>query len=109
MNKSSNSVQVFWVSLGSLFSFGFGIVSSMILSRYFSKGDYGTYKQVIYIYSSLLTIFTLGLPRAYSYFLPRVKTSEGKHLIDKINRVFLLLGIVFSVMLFWGSGLISEK
>lgn len=72
----------------------------MILSRYFDKGDYGTYKQVIYVYSTLLTIFTLGLPKAFSYYLPRVPLNEAKNLINKITNLFYLLGGIFSILLF---------
>ena len=100
MANTSNTQQAFWVGIGSLFSFGFTIVSSMILSRYFDKGDYGTYKQVIYVYSTLLTIFTLGLPKAFSYYLPRVPLNEAKNLINKITNLFYLLGGIFSILLF---------
>ena len=100
MKERSNTVQTFWVSLGSLFSFGFAIVSSMIFSRYFLKEDYGTYKQVMYVYNTLLTVFTLGLPRAYSYFLPRVKETQAKSLIKRITNLFFLLGAIFSILLF---------
>lgn len=98
--NDNNSKQAAWVALGSLFSFGFGIVSSMILSRYFDKGDYGTYKQVLYVYETLLTVFTLGLPRAFSFFLPRVEMSMAKDLINKITRLFFILGLCFSILLF---------
>jgi O-antigen/teichoic acid export membrane protein len=98
--NNNNTIQAFWVSIGSLFSFGFTLISSMILSRYFLKEDYGTYKQVIYVYSTLLTIFTLGLPKAFSYFLPRVPLNEAKNLIKKLTNLFFLLGSVFSVLLF---------
>lgn len=106
-NNTSNTQQAFWIALGSLFSFGFGIVSSMILSRYFSKEDYGTYKQVIYVYSTLLTVFTLGLPKAFSYFLPHVPENEAKSLIKKITNLFFLLGAVFSIILFFASDYIA--
>jgi O-antigen/teichoic acid export membrane protein len=99
-NNDSNTVQAFWVSIGSLFSFGFTLVSSMILSRYFLKEDYGTYKQVLYVYTTLLSVFTFGLPRAFSYFLPRVALNEAKNLIKKLTNLFFLLGAVFSVLLF---------
>ena len=98
--NTSNTQQAFWVGIGSLFSFGFTIVSSMILSRYFDKGDYGTYKQVLYVYGTLLTVFTLGLPKAFSYYLPRVPLNEAKNLISKITNLFYLLGGIFSVLLF---------
>lgn len=98
--STNNTKQAFWVALGSLFSFGFAIVSSMILSRYFDKGDYGTYKQVMYVYNTLLTVFTLGLPKAFSYYLPRVDISQAKDLIKKITRLFFILGAVFSIILY---------
>jgi O-antigen/teichoic acid export membrane protein len=100
MPQTNNTKQAAWVAVGSLCSFGFTIVSSMILSRYFNKADYGTYKQVMYVYSTLLTIFTLGLPRAFTYFLPRIELSQSKSLIRKITNLFFLLGSIFSLLLF---------
>ena len=100
MVNTNNTKQATWVAIGSLCAFGFTIVSSMILSRYFNKADYGTYKQVMYVYNTLLTIFTLGLPKAFSYFLPRVELVQAKSLIQKITNLFFLLGAVFSLMLF---------
>lgn len=100
MPQTNNTKQAAWVAVGSLCSFGFTIVSSMILSRYFNKADYGTYKQVMYVYNTLLTVFTLGLPRAFSYFLPRVELAQSKSLINKITVLFFLLGGVFSLSLF---------
>lgn len=108
MNKTNNTRQAAWIAIGSLFTFGFGIISSMILSRYFDKADYGTYKQVIYVYNTLLAVFTLGLPRAYSYFLPRVSNNEAKSVINKINTLFFILGGIFFLILFFGSDYIAE-
>lgn len=96
------------MALGSLCSFAFSIASSMILSRYFDKTDYGTYKQVLYVYNSLLTVFTLGLPKAFSYFLPKSPLNEAKSLIRKITNLFFLLGLVLSLLLFVSSGVIAD-
>ena len=104
----SNTRQAAWVAIGSLCSFGFSIVSSMILSRYLNKADYGTYKQVIYVYNTLLSVFSLGLPKAFSYFLPRVELSQSKDLITKITNLFFLLGGIFSLLLFLFSPQIAE-
>lgn len=72
----------------------------MILSRYFDKADYGTYKQVMYVYSTLLTVFTLGLPRAYSYFIPKKPVEQARSIIAKLTSIFVVLGLVFSATLF---------
>lgn len=106
--NNSNSQQALWVALGSFASFGVTIVTSMILSRYFDKEDYGTYKQVMYIYNTLLTIFTLGLPQAFGYFLPRVSKEQGKDVVGKITSIFFLTGTVFSFVLFLGSPIIAD-
>lgn len=105
--KSSNTIQAYWVLLGSLSAFGFAIVSSMVLSRYFDKHDYGTYKQVMYVYGTLVVVFTLGLPRAFSFFLPRVNKGQAKDLISKINLVLMGLGAMMSLALLFGADLIA--
>lgn len=98
--KTNNTKQASWIAIGSLFSFGFSIISSIILSRYFLKEDYGTYKQVLYVYNTLLTVFTLGLPKAFSFFLPRIPREQAKNLIKKITNLFFILGGIFSLILF---------
>lgn len=106
--KGNNTVQAAWLAIGSLLSFGFSIASAAILSRYLTKEDYGTYKQVMYVYQTLLMAFTLGLPRAYSYFVPRVQIEKGKSIVGKLNLMFIGLGLLFSIVLFLGSGLIAD-
>ena len=100
MESSSNSKQAMWVAIGQFCAYAIGIVSPMILSRYFDKGDYGTYKQVMYVYSTLTTVFTFGIPRAYSYFIPRVSLGESRDVIKKITNIFICIGLLFSVLLF---------
>lgn len=97
-----------WVAIGQFCAYAIGIVSPMILSRYFDKGDYGTYKQVMYVYSTLTTVFTFGIPRAYSYFIPRVAIGESRDVIKKITNIFICLGIFFSILLFLGAPLIAR-
>lgn len=104
---TSNIAQAMWIGIGSLFSFLFAIVSSAILSRYLTKTEYGTYKQVLYVYTTLQSVFTLGLPLAYSYFLPRVSKGEGKTLTRRLEIAFLALGSVFSLVLFFGADTIA--
>ena len=107
-NQTSNSRQAAWVAIGSFFSFVVGIVSPMILSRYFDKADYGTYKQVMYVYNTLLTIFTLGLPKAYAYFLPKYATEYSRDIISKVTKIFFVLGAVFTLFLLCFAGPISK-
>lgn len=106
--STNNTKQAFWVALGNFFTFSFGIISAMILSRYFNKTEYGTYKQVFYIYNILLGMFTLGLPNAYSYFLARSPLNAAKNLIWKMTKLFMVLGLCMSLILIIGAGFISD-
>lgn len=105
---TSNTLQVFWVALGGLSSLGLSIISAAILSRYFDKAEYGTYKQILYVYTTLLVIFSAGLPRVYAYFLPRYSLEEGKAIVWKISNVLFIAGALFSMFLFLFSGYIAD-
>lgn len=107
-NNNSNTVQTAWLGIGSLVSFSFGIVSAAILSRYLPKLEYGTYKQVLYVYNTLLIVFSLGLPKAYSYFLSRAPIEEGRSIIRKMNGLLVLVGILFALVLYCSSSLFAD-
>lgn len=104
----SNTQQAFWALIGAISSFSLAIVSSAILSRYLSKEEYGTYKQIIYIYSALLVVFTAGLPQVFEYFLPRYKLEEGRSIVWKITKLLFIGGALFSIFLFLFSGYLAE-
>lgn len=108
LNLTSNSGQALWLAIANLISFSFGIISAAILSRLLSVEEYGSYRQVLYVYSTLLVVFTLGLPRAYAFFLARLPLEEGRSAVSKINSLFLLLGGIFTLVLFFGSPLIAD-
>lgn len=105
--EKSNTNQAIWVAIGSLSSVLTSLLTLMILSRELSKVDYGTYNQVMYVYNTLLIVFSAGLPSAFPYFLSRGEDRNAKHLISKINRVLFILGLFFTLVLFFGSDLIA--
>ena len=105
--KSSNFHQVLWLSLGQFFTLALGFVSAAILSRYFDKAEYGTYRQILYVYTTLVMIFTAGLPAVFSYFIPRFSMGQGKRLVNKITYIFLILGAAFSLLLFFGADVLA--
>lgn len=105
--SKSNTVQALWIGMGSFSSFALSIISAAILSRYFDKTEYGTYRQIIYIYNTLLVIFSAGLPRVFSYYLPRYSLANGKDIVLKISKVLFSAGFIFSIFLYLFSGLIA--
>lgn len=108
IGQKSNTMQAFWIGMGSLSSFALSIVSAAILSRYFDKTEYGTYKQILYVYNTLLLIFTAGLPSVFSYFLPRFTLNQGKDIVWKISKILFFTGCLFSAFLFLFSNPIAS-
>lgn len=84
------------------------ILSAALLSRYFDKQTYGTYRQIIYIYNTILVVFTAGLPRVFSYYLPRYSLAEGKAIVNKINKALFVFGLIFSLVLFLSAVTIAD-
>ncbi|MBN2275450.1 MAG: oligosaccharide flippase family protein [Bacteroidales bacterium] len=107
-SDSSNTTQAIWVGIGQLSSFSLSIINAAILARYFDKAEYGTYKQILYIYNILLVLFSAGLHGAPSYFLPRQTMEQGKDFIFRLIRVFILLGFSFSLSLFLLAPVIAD-
>jgi O-antigen/teichoic acid export membrane protein len=105
--KSSNFNQVLWLGIGQIGTYVIAFLSTIILSRYLSKTDYGTYSQIIYVYMTLMSIFTIGLPSIFSYYIPRLSSSQQKTLIDSLNKIFLYLGAIFSLVLYFSSSIIA--
>lgn len=108
MRNNSNTLQAFWIGLGYLGTFLVAMGSAMVLSRYLSKDDYGTYRQIIYIYNILQGVFAAGLPSAYSYFLPKLSLSQGKRLTRILLLCFIILGTLLSMVFYFGAPLLSS-
>jgi len=106
--KNSNTVQAFWVAIGSFSTFMVSIISAAILSRYFDKTDYGTYRQILFVYNTLLVIFTAGLPRIFEYYLPRYTKPQGKDIVFKVSKMLFFCGLAFSSVLYLFSDLIAD-
>ena len=100
IKNTSNFNQAVWLGIGQLMTFAISFLSAAILSRYFDKTEYGTYKQILYVYTTLQSLFTIGLPSVFAYFIPRLESGQQKTLVNSLTRLFLYLGIAFSVALY---------
>ena len=107
-NNKSNTIQAFWIAVGQFVAVCLTIGSTMVLTRYMDKFNYGTYKQIFYVYTTLLSVFTLGLPKSYGYFLSRISKEEGKDFVNKMTKIFIISGLVFSLLLYCGSPIIAD-
>lgn len=68
-------------------------VSAMLLSRFRTLEEYGTYSQLLTVVSLFSSIFMLGLPNCINYFLARAETEEEK---KKFLNVYYTLSTILS-------------
>lgn len=108
IKKNSNFNQALWLGIGQFGNYLIAFISAAILARYLLKEEYGTYRQILYVYATLMAIFTIGLPSVFSYYIPRLNTSQQKTLVNSLNKVFLLLGALFSIALYFLSTPIAD-
>ena len=70
------------------------IVYTMLLARFRTLEDYGTYSELLLIVNIVSTVFFLGLPYSVNYFLPRSDSSEEKQkFIDTYLSTVITVGI----------------
>lgn len=105
--RKSNFNQALWLGLSQFCTFALSFISAAILSRYFDKTEYGTYRQILYVYNTLLILFTAGLPSVFSYFIPRFNKGAQKALVSALNKIFVVLGAIFSIILFFSADMLS--
>jgi len=79
---------------------------SILLSRYLSLDDYGSYLQVMLIATSVIYFSLMGIPSSIYYFVHRVKNK--KQFIKRTILMIHVLAIVSSSIILLMSGYISE-
>lgn len=81
----------------------------MLLARFRTLEEYGTYSQIIMITDLVSTILMLGLPNSINYFLAKARTDEEK---QRFMSVYITLSGIFTfviaVCLFLALPVISE-
>lgn len=73
-----------------------GVVTSMLLARFRTLDEYGTYSQIIMVVDLASTILLLGLPNSVNYFLAKADTKEGK---QKFLSVYITISTVLTVII----------
>ena len=84
-----------------------GIITSMLLARFRTLEEFGTYSQIIMVTDLVSTILLLGLPGSVNYFIAKADSEKEK---QKFLTLYLVLSTVITavigVVLFIGMPLI---
>ena len=82
------------------------MVTTMLLSRFRTIHEYGTYSQLLLVTSLFSTLFMMGLPNSINYFLARAETQKEKqgflsvyYTLSTVLSIFIGLLLVLAVPL----------
>lgn len=79
----------------------FPLLTSVVMVRYLSQHEYGTYREIMLFTVLLPTWISLGLPQSLSYFIPRASSQKGKkQMALQIFLCLTLLGAVASMVVY---------
>lgn len=77
------------------------MVNAMLLSRFRTLEEYGTYSQILMVINLAISLFTLGLPNSINYFVARTEdVGERRHFLSNYYTLNTLLCVVMGVVLF---------
>ncbi|MBQ3146666.1 MAG: oligosaccharide flippase family protein [Oscillospiraceae bacterium] len=85
------------------------MVTGMMLSRFRSFAEYGTYSQLMLVMSLFASVFMLGLPNSINYFLARANSkSEQQQFLGVYYTLCTLLSIIMGIALAFAAPLIAR-
>src|SRR5687768_10353308 len=56
----------------------------LVLARTFDQAEFGTYKQLFLIYSTLFALAQLGMAESLYYFVPRERSQAGRYIANAL-------------------------
>lgn len=97
MTKKNNlGADAIKISASKIISLGMTMVTTMLLSRFRTLEEYGTYSQMLLVIGLVTSVCMLGLPNCINYFLARAETREDK---SRFLSVYYTLNTVLSIII----------
>jgi O-antigen/teichoic acid export membrane protein len=81
------------------------ILSGIVVARWLTQQELGTFRQINLIFSTLGLILLLGIPSSLYYFIPRAEEKEKQGIITQTFSTLALIGLFFSVIIYFSSPL----
>lgn len=79
------------------------IISSVVMVRYFSKSEYGTFLQIMLIVNTTIGLSYLGIPQSIYYFYPRALNPSRLVAQSIVISLFISLVVASGVYWLWNS------
>ena len=88
MSENKIAKDAFLISFTKVLTITISLVTSMLLARFRTLDEYGTYSQITTVVSLATSIFMLGLPNSLNYFIARSNSYEER---DRFLSLYYLL------------------
>ena len=99
MNKKSRTTigeEAITLTASKIVTLIISLLTTMLLSRFRSLEEYGTYSQLLLVINLFSSLLMLGLPNSVNYFLAREETQEGK---QRFLSVYYSISTVLSLII----------
>jgi O-antigen/teichoic acid export membrane protein len=107
---ASRTSKAILLAFSQVLNMGLGLVLSSGLAWMLpDRSVYGSFQQLLLIYSVLAGPMAVGLPDAVYYFLPRLDPARRKAFLVAAHLALLTTGAVVSAILFFGADLIAAR
>ncbi len=83
------------------------VAMPIVLARVFGPHEFGTYKQLFLVYTTLLLIAPMGMAESLFYFVPRAPRTAGGHVANSLL-VLTLAGLAALALLVGGGRPLAE-
>ena len=88
------------LTVSKVVTLGIGLVTSMLLSRFRTLEEYGTYSQMLLVINLVTSLLMLGLPSSINYFIGRAETEEKKREFSSVYySLTTLLSIIIGIVM----------
>lgn len=84
------SKDVLKISVTRFFAFGLSLIIPIVLTHYLTQDEYGSYRQLILLFSTLQPIFLFGMPTSLRFFIPRADKKEAGIFVIQ-NTIFIFV------------------
>src|SRR5690242_15943512 len=107
--RSSLTVQAFWLLIAKTLAFVFAFALPVLLTRTLSQSEYGLFKQVFLIVTTATALLPLGFGMSAYYYLPRETNQQvrGQVILNILLFNLLMGALACSLLVFW-PGLIAK-
>ncbi len=93
------SLDVSALFISQIFAFGISTLIPIILARTLSPHNYGIYRELLLVFTTLNPIFQLGIPHSIKYFYPRYNKAKKRSLLTQTTYILLLMSLFFLLIL----------